>query len=202
MGPLKPWKGCKLAQLCRHHSAQHSLPSSPSPSSSSPTASQRHYQQNPIPLLVTLAQPRLADGSQFVIELPQTSCMPLALCKIAHNPSASSSDSLRASNQTVLRCIKWCGENIYNLRSVELPSQFKETNLCERSPVNPPLARSKSRIPVLQLLTEDECVGSRLSHPMPDSRYTFFPAKQRLGPPPPPPPQQCRPHKGFSTSGL
>lgn len=90
MGAPKPgvyMEGPQLAQPYRHHSAQHLLPSSPSLASSSQghgcIAEAHTNKSNPI----TLAQPRLADRSQFVIELHQTSCMPLALCKITHNLS-------------------------------------------------------------------------------------------------------------------
>lgn len=95
-------------------------------------------------------------------------------------------------------------KHICNLRSTELPSQFKERKMCECGPVNRPLAGSggkqdpwlESRIPVLQLPMADECIGSRLSQLM--LERTLLPAKQRLGPPPLP--QQRRPLQGFSVS--
>lgn len=135
-----------------------------------PWLHQRHTPTKAIPLLVILAQARLAGGSQFVI-VHQTSWMPLALSTNHTQPVCTllwltwgTNPNSAGMHQMMQR------KHIYNLGSMELPSQFKETNLCECGPVTPPLAGSASRIPVLQLLKEDACAGSRLSQPMLDRR--------------------------------
>lgn len=71
-------EGLQLVQACRDHSATCSLPSS---SQGYGCITEAHTNKsNPSPGYSDPAK-RLIHGSQFVIELDQTSCLPLALCK-------------------------------------------------------------------------------------------------------------------------
>lgn len=81
-------------------------------------------------------------------------------------------------------------KHVSNLKSTELPSQFKETSLCEHGPVNLPLEGYLCFIINSQLLTDRIQalpLGAR-------QRAHFFQPNKGLGQPPPPP-WQCRSHQ-------
>lgn len=79
-------EGLQLVKLFRDHSATCSLPSS---SQGYGCITEAHTNKsNPIPGYSDPAK-RLTDRLQFVIELHQTPCLPLALCKIVYNLCAS-----------------------------------------------------------------------------------------------------------------
>lgn len=132
-----------------------------------------------------LAQPRLADVVCYT-----TLCMQLALCRIAHNLSVCFSDSRGIKVGSAEMHWKVQRKHISNFKSTELPSQFKEMSLCERGPVNLPLAGYLCFIIESQLLTDwiqALPLDSR-------QRAQFFQPNKGLGQPPLPP-WQCRSHQ-------